>query len=37
MSQQSKVQTADSLVDAWAALCLIGILVTTAVLWVSQQ
>lgn len=28
---------ADSRVDAWAALCLIAIVVATAIMWVSQQ
>lgn len=31
------VSVANSRADAWAALCLIAIVVTTAIIWVSQQ
>lgn len=31
------VNTANSRADAWAALCLIAIVVTTAIVWVSQR
>lgn len=37
MQEQSESQTNDSLVDARAIFCLIVLVVTTAVFWVSQQ
>jgi len=37
MGNSTKVRKADSSVDAWAILCLIVLVVVTAVYWVSHQ
>lgn len=37
MTEHPQASTGDSLVDAWAILCLILLAVATAVFWVSQQ
>ena len=37
MSEQPEMQHSDSVIDAWAIFCLILIVVSTAVFWVSGQ
>lgn len=37
MGNSTKVRKSDSSVDAWAILCLIALVVVTAVYWVSHQ
>lgn len=37
MNEHGETQHADSVVDAWAIFCLILIVVSTAIFWVSGQ